>query len=98
MNTIKRILLISILLIPNIVCFAQKKQPSYEYRRGVEALTERNDEKEAMEYFQKDLGVNPKNGYSYYWMARVYYNNNQYGDALTCVNNAVKYLPSSEVS
>lgn len=96
MNTIKRILLISILLIPNIVCFAQKKQPSYEYRRGVEALTERNDEKEAMEYFQKDLGLNPKNGYSYYWMARVYYNNNQYGDALTCVNNAVKYLPSSD--
>ena len=43
---------------------AQKNQ-SYEYQRAYEALIEKNNETEAVEYFTKDLKNNPKNGYSW---------------------------------
>lgn len=75
---------------------AQKKQQSYEYQRAYEALTERGDEKEAVEYFKKDLTNNPKNGYSWYWMAVLYYSHDQYGDALTSANSALDNIPSSD--
>lgn len=93
---IKKILSFVLVLLLTLPLSAQKKQLSYEYQRAVEALTEHNDEEKAIEYFQKDLTKDPKNGYSWYWMSVVYYNNSRYGDALETANNALRYIPSSD--
>ncbi len=69
-----------------------KRPESYNYQRGLEAM---QDEKrqEALEFFNKDLKENPKNGYSYSWIAMLRGQNEEYGRALTAADLAIKYLP-----
>ena len=45
-----------------------KRPESYNYLRGVEAVQSEKIE-EALEYFNKDIQENPKNGYSFSWIA-----------------------------
>ena len=74
---------------------AQERPESYNYQRGLEALQKENTE-EAMDYFAKDVKENPKNGYSYSWMAMLHNHNGEYGQALTAVDLAIKYLPKKD--
>lgn len=79
------------------VLYAQgyKRPESYNYQRGVEAVENENIE-EALNYLSKDLNDNPKNGYSYSWIAYIRLGTEEYGKALSAANLAIKYLPKKD--
>lgn len=72
-----------------------KRPESYNYLRGVEALENEKSE-EALEYFNKDVKENPKNGYSYTWIAVIRLHAEEYGRALTAADLAVKHIPKKD--
>lgn len=93
-----RLGLLSLLfLLWNSTAVAQsaKRPESYNYLRGVEAVqNEKVDE--AIEYFNKDIQENPKNGYSFTWLALIRLTQEEYGMALTAANMALKTLPKKD--
>lgn len=72
-----------------------KRPVSYNYWRGQEAL-QNDDVAEALDFFEKDVQDNPKNGYSYSWLAYLWYKTEEYGRALTAANKAVKFIPKKD--
>lgn len=83
-----------------MACFANGAEKfqipnSYNFSRGVEEWN--NDNKEAaMEYFEKEIQDNPKNGYAYYFISLIHGENNEFGKALTFMNVALKHLPKKD--
>lgn len=73
-----------------------KRPESYNYQRGREAMQEQKYD-EAIEYFNKDLNENPKNGYSFVWIASLRDYCQEFGQALTAADLALKYLPKKDV-
>ena len=69
-----------------------KRPDTYNYTRGVEAIQQENY-KEALEYLNKEIEENPKNGYAYAWIAAIRENYQEYGRAITALDLALKYLP-----
>ena len=66
-------LLVVLLSVFTLCANAQDKMNrpnSYNYQRGVEAIQKENTE-EALEYLNKEVSDNPKNGYAYSWIAMV---------------------------
>ena len=88
-------LFIFVLLVINITAYAQKRPESYNYQRGVEAVQNKNYS-EALDYLNRDLNENPKNGYSYSWIAMMRLEKEEFGKALTAANQALKYLPKKD--
>lgn len=86
----KRYLIIIIGVALCLVSNAQnvKRPESYNYQRGLEAMQEEKMQ-EALDYFNKDLQDNPKNGYSYSWIAMLRGQDEDYGRALTAVDLAI---------
>ena len=78
------------------VCAQRVKRPdTYNYNRGMELLE--NDElDEGVEYLFKEIADNPKNGYAYNWIAAVYLGKEEYGNAMTAVDKALKYTPKKD--
>ena len=78
---------------------ADDKKPerptSYNYMRGVEAIQNENIE-EAIDYFKKDLQENPKNGYSFSWIAMLRALEEDFGRALSAADMAIKLLPKKD--
>jgi len=76
---------------------AQKnnRPESYNYQRGMEAMQEEKVD-EALDYFNKDIQENPKNGYSFAWIAHLRLANEEYGKALTAADLAIKNLPKKD--
>lgn len=72
-----------------------KRPESYNYLRGMEAVHNKNSQ-EALEYFNKDIADNPKNGYSYSWIAVIRLESEELGMALTAAEMAIKYLPKKD--
>lgn len=52
---------------------------------------------EAIEFFNKDIKENPKNGYSFIWIVTIRDYLQEYGQALTAADLALKYLPKKDV-
>lgn len=75
--------------------FKVKRPDSYNYQRGVEAIQKDNTE-EALEYLNKEVSENPKNGYAYSWIAMVRCYKEEYGRALTAADLALKNLPKKD--
>ena len=73
-----------------------KRPESYNYQRCREAMQEQKYD-EAIEYFNKDLNENPKNGYSFVWIASLRDYRQEFGQALTAADLALKYLPKKDV-
>ena len=93
----KVLLTMMVALMATVSVSAQKvKRPdTYNYNRAMELL--QNDElDEGLEYLEKELADNPKNGYAYSWMAAVYVEKEQYGNAMTAVDKALKYTPKKD--
>ena len=59
---------------------AYNRPESYNSQRGVEALQNKNYS-EALDYLNRDLNENPKNGYSYSWIALMRLEKKEYGKA-----------------
>lgn len=72
-----------------------KRPDSYNYNRGVEAISKNNTE-EALDYLNKEIQEHPDNGYAFAWIALVRNYNEEFGRALTAVNFAVKKIPSKD--
>lgn len=89
--------LIVCLVLSTTFVFSQdiKRPDSYNYTRGFEAL-ENNKTEEALEYFNKEIKENPKNGYAFVWIASVRNYQEEYGRALTAANLAVKHIPKKD--
>jgi len=95
---IKNLFLLLLVAISSIATAQDKKtnRPTYyNYLRGVESVQKENTE-EALEFFNKDIEENPKNGYSFSWIAMLRLHKKEYGKALTAVNMAIKYLPKKD--
>ena len=89
-------LLIAMLLILQLGMAAQERPNTYNYQRGVEAIKNENVT-EALDYFNRDIAENPKNGYSYSWIAMLRNHTREYGRALTAADLALKYIPKKDV-
>ena len=72
-----------------------KRPESYNYTRGLEALQKENTE-EALDYFNKEINDNPKNGYAFVWIAMLRDYQEEYGRALTAVDRAIRLLPKKD--
>jgi len=72
-----------------------KRPDSYNYQRGYEAL-QNEDYGEALEYFGKDLQENPKSGYPNLFIGMIHAGYDEFGQALTAIDNAIKYLPKKD--
>lgn len=72
-----------------------KRPDTYNYTRGVEAIQQENY-KEALEYLNKEIEENPKNGYAYAWIAAIREYYQEYGRAITALDLALKYLPKKD--
>ena len=68
-----------------------KRPTSYNYTRAVE-LYDQDNYAEATDYLNKELADNPKNGYAHLMLGVIAYDTDHYGDGLTAVNEALKYL------
>ena len=89
-------LLLVFLLFTGLNSCAQPSRPeSYNFKRGLEACQD-NDTEEALDFFGKDVKENPRNGYSYSWIAMLRSSQKEYGRALTAADMAVKYLPKKD--
>ena len=84
-----------LLLVINMTTFAQKRPDTYNYQRGIEAV-QNQDVAEALDYFNRELKENPKNGYAFSWIAKVRFDMKEYGMALTAADKALKYLPKKD--
>jgi tetratricopeptide (TPR) repeat protein len=93
----KRILSVLLLAVcATIVCAKEPKQPtSYNYQRGVEAVSEGNYE-EGEEYLQLEIEENPKNGYAYAWLSSVESEREERGNAIAMLHKAIQYLPKND--
>lgn len=91
----------SILTLAAILCcilgFSKepKRPDSYNYQRGCELIDDGKLD-EGMEFLNKELQQNPKNGYVYAWMAAVMTQKNEYGNAIYNYEQAIKYIPKSD--
>lgn len=93
-----RTLLIAIFSVLALGVNAQDKMnrpTSYNYQRGVEAIQKENTE-EALEYLNKEISENPKNGYAFSWIALVRCQQEEYGRAITAADLALKNLPKKD--
>ena len=90
-------IIICLLFLWSAHALAQKiKRPdSYNYTRGVEAL-QNNNVMEALEYLNKEVNEYPENGYAFAWIALVQNHLEEYGQALTAANVAIKKIPSKD--
>lgn len=89
------VILVGLLLVSSLTAQTSKLPDSYNYTRGVEAL--KNEKiQEGLEYLNKEVEENPKNGYAFAWIASVRNIQEEYGRALTSANLAVKHIPKKD--
>ena len=72
-----------------------KRPTSFNYLRAEEAV-DNGDVEEALQYLQKELADNPKNGYAYFRMAWIFLQKDENGQALTNIEKALKLLPKKD--
>ena len=95
----KLLIKITLVLAVSVMTFqpmaAKKDEPSYNLSRALEEA-QRGNKQSAMEYFNKEVTDNPKNGYAYMAMAAFHMDNSDYGEARNAVESALKYLPKKD--
>ena len=72
-----------------------KRPDSYNYTRGVEAIQQENYQ-DAIDYLNKEIAENPKNGYAFAWIAAIRQHYEEYGRAITALDQAIKYIPKKD--
>ena len=93
----KIVLLVS-LFMSSLSLFAKsegKLKDSYLLKRGIEAYTAGNNQ-EALDWINKELDEHPDNGYAYIYLSALRYGNDEYGKALSAINEALKKLPKKD--
>ena len=90
----KLLIMTALLAIITLPATAQKNKTSYNFNRAMEEAVNGNTQS-ALEYFEKEVAENPKNGKAYLGMAIIHTANLQYGEALNAVESALKYIPKN---
>lgn len=95
----RRFLFIIAALLTSVTIYAAndiKRPDTYNYNRGLEELRNNNYDG-ALEYFNKEVAADPKNGYAYSWIAMIREYQEEYGRALTAADLALKNLPKKDI-
>lgn len=94
-NSINKIIIvISVIFASTLPTFSQSTE-GYAFQRAIEEY--RNGEMaSAIEWFNKELKDHPQNGYAHLYLATLRYELDEYGKALTSINNAIANLPKKE--
>ena len=75
---------------------AEVKQPdSYAYTRGIEEYQNGNRQ-DTLDWFDKELSEHPDNSYANIYLSVIRYGNQEYGKALSAIDNALKHLPKKD--
>lgn len=74
---------------------ATKQPDTYAYTRGIEAYNE-GKYADALDWFNRELSEHPNNGYAYVYISLLRYQNQEYGMALTALDNALKRIPKKD--
>lgn len=90
-------LILALISVFSLQChsFAQLTNKSYNFTRALEEANEGNIAL-ALEFLNKEIIDNPKNGYAYLCMAVLQTDEKEYEDAMRDTNYAIKYLPKKE--
>ena len=89
-------LLIVLISISGAIAAQEIQRPeSYNYLRGPEAL-ENNNVEEGITYLEKEIAENPENGYAYLYLGGVKFGLEVYGEALSALHKAVRYIPDAD--
>jgi clan AA aspartic protease (TIGR02281 family) len=72
-----------------------KYEDSYNFRKAMEAMDE-GDSKKAEEAFKKELEEHPQNAYANLYLAHIQLHNEEYGNALSAIEQAIKYVPKKD--
>lgn len=90
------LIVVAIATVSSVMAQSDIKRPdSYNYQSGVEAYNNK-DYAKSMEFFDKELQQNPKNGYAMMWQAYIYSKYEMYGKAMSAFNNALKFVPKKD--
>lgn len=94
---LKSILLTLIVLVSiSSVSFAQpQSKQSYNFTRALEEA-KRGNKADAMDFLSKEVSENPNNGYAHMTMAILQADAEDYNEAMTSVNLAIKKLPKKD--
>lgn len=76
---------------------ASAQQLSYNLQKANELLTEKGDEKGALDLIRQELNESPNNSDAYYLRARVSYANDKYGPAIYDLTAAIKYYDKKKI-
>ena len=68
----------------------------YNVQRGFEMLQNNEDQGEALKQFQTALEKNPRNGYAHFFIGLIHLDNDENGNALSAIDQALKYLPKKD--
>ena len=68
----------------------------YNVKRGFEMLQNDEDQSEALKQFQTALEKNPRNGYAHFFIGLIHLDNDENGNALSAIDQALKYLPKKD--
>lgn len=74
---------------------AKDKSVSYNLSRAFEEIQQDNWQS-ALEYLDKEVKDNPKNGYAYFLISTISMDNSKYSEARNAVESALKYLPKKD--
>lgn len=86
------------LLLSNTFLLAKtesKLPDTYAFTRGVEAYQEGKNQ-DALDWLNKEISDHPDNGYAYIYISALRYGNDEYGKALSAINQALKKLPKKD--
>lgn len=73
----------------------EAKEVSFNMMRGMEEV-QKGNKSAAMEYFNKDLAENPKNGYAYFSIALLQFESDDYGAARNSIEKAMQNISKKD--
>lgn len=89
------VLFIIFAFIPMFAKIETKLPDTYAFTRGIEAYQEGKNQ-DALDWFNKEISEHPDNGYAYIYISALRYGNDEYGKALSAINQAPKKLPKRD--
>ncbi|MDE6083060.1 MAG: tetratricopeptide repeat protein [Muribaculaceae bacterium] len=91
-------ILVILLVLTSLFMVAKPKESmtdSYNLQRGYEEGSKGNYDA-ALEYFNKEVRENPKNGFAYLGIAGVQFEKKHFDEVLDAVNKAIRLLPKKQ--
>lgn len=95
MNFPKIILSFTFMLFLNVSMVCAQNTDGYAFQRAIEEYRNGNAAS-AIDWFEKEIKEHPNNGYAYLYLATLRYELDEYGKALTTINNALDKLPKKD--